>query len=95
MHSFRDQGFSCSGESVDLGAVADRYGTPIAVYRASTISDRVTRLQRSMSKLDAQRCDAMKASRSLALLKHFANLGRDLISGVEVNFDGCWRPGLT
>ena len=73
-------------ESVDLGAVANLYGTPTYVYSASTISDNVTRLQRSMSKLDAQICDVMKASSSLALLKHFANLGTvfDLVSGGEL-----------
>lgn len=86
MHHFRYQSSSLHCESVDLSAVADLYGTPTYVYSASTIADNVTRLQRSMSKLDAQICYAMKASSSLALLRHFANLGTgfDLVSGGEL-----------
>jgi diaminopimelate decarboxylase len=86
MHHFRYQSSSLYCESVDLGAVADLYGTPTYVYSATTMADNVGRLEASMSGLDLQICYAMKASSSLALVKHFSNLGTafDLVSGGEL-----------
>jgi diaminopimelate decarboxylase len=86
MHHFRYQGPSLHAEAVDLATVADRYGTPTYVYSATTIAENVTRLQRSMRSLDLQICYAIKANSSLALLRHFANLGTgfDLVSGGEI-----------
>lgn len=86
MHHFRFQSASLHCESVDLNAVAELYGTPTYVYSAATMADNVGRLQASMADLDLRICYAMKASSSLALLKHFSNLGTafDLVSGGEL-----------
>jgi len=86
MHHFRYTGQSLHCESVDLAEVARLYGTPTYVYSAATMADNYTRLARSLAPLDAQICFAAKANSSLAVLRHFANLGAafDLVSGGEI-----------
>ncbi len=86
MHHFSYHGSSLHCEEVDLAEIAGLYGTPTYVYSAATITDNVTRLQRSLADLDLQVCYAMKANSSLAVLRLFANLGTgfDLVSGGEI-----------
>ena len=86
MHQFHYSGHDLHCESVDLAAVARLYGTPTYVYSAATMADNYIRLQRGLTGLDAQICYAMKANSSLAVLRHFANLGAafDLVSGGEL-----------
>ena len=86
MHCFRYVGSELHCEDVDLAAVARLYGTPTYVYSAATITDNVQRLAASLSNLDLKICYAMKANSSLAILRHFANLGTgfDLVSGGEI-----------
>jgi diaminopimelate decarboxylase len=86
MHHFRYVGPSLHCESVDLGAVAQLYGTPTYVYSAGTMADNYRRLAQGLEGLDVQICYAMKANSNIALLRHFANLGAgfDLVSGGEI-----------
>lgn len=86
MHHFRYTGPNLQCESVDLAEIARLYGTPTYVYSASTMADNYTRLASGLAGLDLQICYAMKANSSLAILRHFANLGAafDLVSGGEV-----------
>jgi diaminopimelate decarboxylase len=86
MHHFRYAGANLQCESVDLAEVARLYGTPTYVYSATTMADNYTRLARSMAGLDARICFAAKANSSLAVLRHFSNLGAafDLVSGGEI-----------
>lgn len=86
MHHFHYSGSALHCESVDLAAVAGLYGTPTYVYSAATMEDNFRRLQRGLAGLDARLCYAMKANSSLAVLRHFSNLGAgfDLVSGGEV-----------
>jgi diaminopimelate decarboxylase len=86
MHRFNYVGQNLHCESVDLGTVAQLYGTPTYVYSTGTIADNYSRLAKSLTGLDVQICYAMKANSNLALLKHFANLGAgfDLVSGGEI-----------
>jgi diaminopimelate decarboxylase len=86
MHHFHYTGQDLHCESVDLAAVARLYGTPTYVYSAATMADHFHRLQRNLPGLDLQICYAMKACSSLAVLRHFANLGAgfDLVSGGEL-----------
>jgi diaminopimelate decarboxylase len=86
MHHFHYTGQDLHCESVDLAAVARLYGTPTYVYSAATMADNYHRLQRNLAGLDLQICYAMKACSSLAVLRHFANLGAgfDLVSGGEL-----------
>jgi diaminopimelate decarboxylase len=86
MHHFRYTADSLRCENVDLGAVAQLYGTPTYVYSAATMADNYTRLMRSLPGLDVQVCYSVKANGSLAVLRHFANLGAgfDVVSGGEI-----------
>lgn len=86
MHHFAYSGDRLSCEGVDLGSVASECGTPTYVYSAATIADNFRRLEASLAGLDLQICYAMKANSSLAILRHFANLGAafDLVSGGEL-----------
>ncbi|RRJ97268.1 diaminopimelate decarboxylase [Opitutaceae bacterium TAV4] len=86
MHHFHYNGNHLHCESVNLADVARLYGTPTYVYSAATMTDNYTRLARSLGGLDLQICYAMKANSSLAILRHFANLGAafDLVSGGEI-----------
>ncbi|HTZ20110.1 MAG TPA: diaminopimelate decarboxylase [Opitutaceae bacterium] len=86
MHHFRYTADSLRCENVDLAAVAQLYGTPTYVYSAATMADNYTRLLRSLPGLDVQVCYSVKANGSLAVLRHFANLGAgfDVVSGGEI-----------
>jgi diaminopimelate decarboxylase len=86
MHHFRYTADSLRCENVDLTAVAQLYGTPTYVYSATTMADNYTRLVRSLPGLDVQVCFSVKANGSLAVLRHFANLGAgfDVVSGGEI-----------
>ncbi|MBI3884826.1 MAG: alanine racemase, partial [Opitutae bacterium] len=86
MHHFHYAGQKLHCESVDLGAVAQLYGTPTYVYSAQTMADNYRRLAGSLGGLDLRVCYALKANSNLAVLRHFANLGAafDLVSGGEL-----------
>jgi diaminopimelate decarboxylase len=86
MHHFRYTGQNLFCESVDLAEVARLYGTPTYVYSAATMADNYRRLAGGLAGLDARICYAAKANSSLAVLRHFANLGAafDLVSGGEI-----------
>ncbi|MCX6937755.1 MAG: diaminopimelate decarboxylase [Verrucomicrobia bacterium] len=86
MHHFHYAGSNLQCESVDLAEIARLYGTPTYVYSAATMADNYNRLASGLKGLDLQICYAMKANSSLAILRHFANLGAgfDLVSGGEV-----------
>lgn len=86
MHLFRYIGQNLHCESVDLAEVARLYGTPTYVYSATTMADGYSRLLRGLHGLDVRVCYAVKANSSLAVLRHFANLGAafDFASGGEL-----------
>lgn len=86
MHHFRYEGSDLHCESVNLADVARLYGTPTYVYSAATMADNFRRLDASLDGLDRHICYAIKANSSLAVLRHFANLGAgfDLVSGGEI-----------
>ena len=86
MHHFRYNADALTCEGVDLADVARLYGTPTYVYSATTMADNYTRLLNSLPGLNVQICYAAKANGSLAVLRHFANLGAgfDLVSGGEI-----------
>ena len=86
MHRFRYAGQNLQCENVDLAEIARLYGTPTYVYSSATMADNYTRLAKGLAGLDLQICYAMKANSSLAILRHFANLGAafDLVSGGEI-----------
>jgi diaminopimelate decarboxylase len=89
---YRDQGNANGApgrcEGVDLGALALHEGTPLHVYSAGAIRERVHGLQAALAGLDATVCYAVKANSNEAILRLMADagVGADIVSGGEL-----WR----
>lgn len=74
-------------EGVDLEALAQREGTPLHVYSAVAIRQRIEALQAALAGLDAGICYAVKANGNLAILQLMrdAGVGADIVSGGELH----------
>jgi diaminopimelate decarboxylase len=74
----------CGGVSLEL--LAKRFGTPLYVYSADQISERLGMFQRALAERDHLVCYAVKANSALAILKLLARLGGgfDIVSGGEL-----------
>jgi diaminopimelate decarboxylase len=74
----------CDG--VSLEALAKRFGTPLYVYSAYHIAERLLMFQNALAGREHTVCYAVKANSSLAILKLLANLGAgfDIVSGGEL-----------
>src|SRR5438552_10140395 len=86
MHSFRYRDGQLHCEDVDLGRVAEKFGTPLYVYSAGTILDHYCRLDAALAPLDHLICYAVKANSNRAILKVLAEAGAgfDIVSGGEL-----------
>ncbi|HEY2553947.1 MAG TPA: diaminopimelate decarboxylase [Candidatus Cybelea sp.] len=75
----------CCG-SVKLSDLAAQFGTPLYVYSADDVRDRVDMLAREFNGVDHTVCYAVKANSSLAILRLLASLGCgfDIVSGGEL-----------
>ncbi len=75
-------------EGVELAALAGHEGTPLHVYSAAAIRERVHGLQAALGGLDATVCYAVKANSNQAILRLMADAGAgaDIVSGGEL-----WR----
>lgn len=73
-------------DGVDLQVLAQRLGTPLHVYSASAIRQRICALQTALQGLDTLICYAVKANANLALLELMADagLGADIVSAGEL-----------
>ena len=73
-------------ERVDLGALAAREGTPLHVYSAAAVRQRIDGLQSALQGLDATICYAVKANGNHAILRLMADsgIGADIVSGGEL-----------
>ena len=71
---------------VELTELAERFGTPLYVYSADDVRERVGMLAREFAGVDHTICYAVKANSSLTLLKLLADLGCgfDIVSGGEL-----------
>lgn len=71
---------------VDLAALAAREGTPLYVYSAGAIRERLHALRDALAGLDAGICYAVKANSNLAVLQLIAGAGAgaDIVSGGEL-----------
>ena len=76
----------CDG--VDLATLTMREGTPLHVYSAAAIRQRIDGLQAALQGMDALVCYAVKANSNLAILQLMAGsgVGADIVSGGEL-----WR----
>jgi diaminopimelate decarboxylase len=75
---------NCGG--VSLETLAKRFGTPLYVYSADQISERLAMFQKALAGRDHLVCYAVKANSSLAILKMLAQQGAgfDIVSGGEL-----------
>ncbi len=73
-------------EGVDLAALAQLEGTPLYVYSASAIRDRLHALQAALDGCDAGICYAVKANSNGAILRMLGEhgAGADIVSGGEL-----------
>jgi diaminopimelate decarboxylase len=86
VHFFRYHDGHLYCEDVDLGQVAEQFGTPVYVYSAGTILDHYARLDAALQPLDHLICYAVKANSNRAILTLFADAGAgfDIVSGGEL-----------
>ncbi len=81
---YTDNRLTCSG--VDLSELAATYGTPLYVYSADAIRERLQMLQTEFASIENTLCYAVKANPSLAILKLLSEqgCGFDIVSGGEL-----------
>src|SRR5438874_1063063 len=86
IHSFRYRDGQLHCEDVELGRVAEKFGTPLYIYSAGTILDHYRRLDAALAPLDHLICYAVKANSNRAILKLLAEEGAgfDIVSGGEL-----------
>jgi diaminopimelate decarboxylase len=79
-----DGSLHCDG--VSLEALAKRFGTPLYVYSAAQIVERLGTFQQALAGREHLVCYAVKANSSLAILKLLAGHGAgfDIVSGGEL-----------
>jgi diaminopimelate decarboxylase len=82
--SYANNRLTCSG--ADLSELAETYGTPLYVYSADAIRERVEMLQTEFVTIPNTLCYAVKANSSLAILKVLSEqgCGFDIVSGGEL-----------
>ena len=80
-----DAPLTCGSHS--LAALADKYGTPLYVYSADQILERLALFQQSLASRPHLVFYAVKANSALAILKLLANHGAgfDIVSGGELD----------
>jgi diaminopimelate decarboxylase len=73
-------------ERVPVSALAEKYGTPLYVYSATTIRERYQVLDKAFRALPHTLCFAVKANSNLSILRMLAKLGAgfDIVSGGEL-----------
>src|SRR6266487_1590607 len=86
VHSFRYRNGQLHCEDIDLGRVAEQFGTPLYVYSAGTILDHYRRLDAALAALDHLIGYAVKANSNSSILKLLAEAGAgfDIVSGGEL-----------
>jgi diaminopimelate decarboxylase len=82
--SYRQGALAC--ESISLGAIAQRTGTPAYVYSRTAFTGSYRELDRALGSVPHRICYAVKANSNLAVLRTFARLGSsfDIVSGGEL-----------
>ncbi|HOX73014.1 diaminopimelate decarboxylase [Dokdonella sp.] len=85
---------SVAFDGVDLDALAAHFGTPLQVYSAGAIRQRIHALHCELIGLDAMVCYAVKANSNHAVLRLMAEagLGADIVSSGELR--RCLRAGI-
>jgi diaminopimelate decarboxylase len=73
-------------DEVSLAGLAERFGTPLYVYSASTIRERMRAFDRAFGKVPHTVCYSVKANSNLSILRLLARMGCgfDVVSGGEL-----------
>ena len=73
-------------DDISLERLAERFGTPLYVYSASTIRERMRTFQHAFRKVPHTVCYSVKANSSLGILRMLAGIGCgfDVVSGGEL-----------
>jgi diaminopimelate decarboxylase len=73
-------------EDVSVAKLAERFGTPLYVYSASTIRERMAAFQRAFRRVPHTICYSVKANSNLSILRLLARIGCgfDVVSGGEL-----------
>lgn len=81
-------------DGVDLRALARHVSTPVHVYSAAALGDRIKTLKAALAGLNASICYAVKANSNLAILQlmNQAGIGADIVSAGEL--ERCLRAGM-
>ena len=74
-------------ESVPLARLAERFGTPLYVYSATTIRERYTLFDNAFHTCEHTICYSVKANSNLSILRLLARMGAgfDIVSGGELH----------
>lgn len=87
----RPPAFTYSGkqlvcDSVPVSKLADKFGTPLYLYSASTIRERFSTFDQAFAGIPHTVCYSVKANSNLSILKVLAKLGSgfDIVSGGEL-----------
>ena len=82
----RPEGEALYCGAMSLEALAERFGTPLYVYAADQIAERLGMFQRAFKVREHVVCYAVKANSALAILKLLADRGAgfDIVSGGEL-----------
>jgi diaminopimelate decarboxylase len=82
----RSAGFALCCDEIPLTRLAERFGTPLYVYSASTIRERMRAFQRAFRKAPHTVCYSVKANSNLTILRLLAGMGCgfDVVSGGEL-----------
>jgi diaminopimelate decarboxylase len=87
MHHFEYRGGRLFAEGVAVADLAERFGTPLYVYSAATLTRHFTAYDSAFSAASHLTCYSVKACSNLSILKHLAELGAgmDIVSGGELH----------
>jgi diaminopimelate decarboxylase len=82
MHDFKFKNGELYCETVKVGTIAQKVGTPCYIYSHHTLVDHFTKIKRAFAQLDPLICYAMKANDNLAVLRtlHKEGAGFDIVS---------------
>jgi diaminopimelate decarboxylase len=82
----RSAGFVLCCDDIALPRLAERYGTPLYVYSASTIRARMRCFQRAFRRVPHTVCYSVKANSNLSILRLLSGMdcGFDVVSGGEL-----------
>src|SRR5215471_15744214 len=82
--TYKDGELHC--DRVPLGKLAEKYGTPLYVYSATTVRERFGILDQAFRNVEHTICYSVKANSNLSLLRLLGKLGAgfDIVSGGEL-----------